>query len=106
MLVMSSPQNTTSFTTFRIVRRALQLSSNANRIFNSTASVRPILVVVTAVMLSHSVRGDIPITAYLAPEPAGQCVYACQCDGNFDGVIWDQVEVDVGRGFAAGLYGV
>lgn len=68
--------------------------------------MRPILVVATAVILSPSVKGDIPITAYLAPEPAGQCAYACQCDGNFDGVIWDQVEVDVGRGFAAGLYAV
>ncbi len=53
-----------------------------------------------------SVRGDVPITAYLAPEPAGQCPNACECDGTFDGVVWDNLYVDLGRGYGSGLYAV
>ncbi len=103
---MRSPQNLFLFVTFRILRHSLRFSASGFRIFNFSETLSPVFMAAIAVIFSYTARGDVPITAYLSPEPVGPCPLACQCDGNFDSVVWDQLEVRVGRGFAPGLYGV
>ena len=68
---------------------------------------KPLLVIVVALILPAALQGDIGILGYLYTEPAGQCLYGCDtCYSNYDGVIWDQLDVSVGPGYAAGLYSV
>ena len=84
---MRSPQNLFLFVPFRILRHSLLFTASGFRIFNSAGTVRPFVVAI-AVMFSFSSKGDIPITDYLVPEPVGPCLLACECDGNFDSVVW------------------
>jgi RHS repeat-associated protein len=58
----------------------------------------------SALSLATILDADIPITRYVYPEPAGQCLNPCECDKDYDGVIWDQLEVSIGPGYAPGLY--
>jgi RHS repeat-associated protein len=101
---MRSPRTLFHFVTFQTLHCPLRFSACGRRTFNFAEIVSPVLLTAIAIIFSYTARGDVPITAYLSPEPVGPCPLACQCDGNFDSVVWDQLEVRVGRGSAPGLY--
>jgi RHS repeat-associated protein len=71
------------------------------------APKKALAMIALAAALTNISRADIPIIGYLYTESAGQCLFPCtSCYSSYDGVIWDQVDVSVGHGYAPGLYGV